>query len=262
MSIRRVIPLGAVALLLFLPAAARAEVAVRFAPETASLFIYEPFTLRLEVESDAPPETPELPAVPDLAVTTVRRLPSDPARRKHAFQIGLIAERDGILTVPPFAVRADGETVLTSALRLRISAPRPATEMDFGDRGRADRVAGRSTGHRDRDLDQCGVVCPLQTTPARNPAARGRALPPVPARSSRAGGGTDRVAGEQRSRGRPGRYSARRTAIPLVPLQAGSARAVRAAYAARPARVRPVGWRTPAGRVTELFLQPFLRGGR
>ncbi len=115
---------------LFLPAAS-AQVAVRFAPETASLFIYEPFTLRLEVESDAPPETPELPAVPDLAVTTIRRLPSDPTRRKHAFQIELIAERDGILTVPPFPVRADGETVLTSALRLRISAPRPATEMEL-----------------------------------------------------------------------------------------------------------------------------------
>ena len=130
MSIRRVILLGAFAMLLFL-SAARAEVAVRFAPETTSLFIYEPFTLRLDVESDTPPETPELPAVPDLAVTTVRRLPSDPTRRKHAFQFELIAERDGILTVPPFAVRADGETVLTSALRLRIRAPRPATEMDL-----------------------------------------------------------------------------------------------------------------------------------
>jgi hypothetical protein len=62
-------------------------------------------------------------------VTIVRRLPSDATRRLHAFQIGLIAERDGILTVPPFAVRAGGETVLTSALRLRIRAPRPATEM-------------------------------------------------------------------------------------------------------------------------------------
>ena len=129
MSIRGVIPLSAMALLLFLPATTRAQVAVRLAPETVSLFIYEPFTLRLEVESDAPPETPELPAVPDLAVTTVRRLPSDPTHRKHTLQIGLIAERDGILTVPPFAVRADGETVLTSALRLRISSPRPATEM-------------------------------------------------------------------------------------------------------------------------------------
>jgi hypothetical protein len=128
-------PLGAshkwflIPLLLFLPAAAHAQVAVQFALETASPFIYEPFTLRLEVESDAPPETPQLPAVPDLAVTSVRRLPADPARRKHAFQVELIAERDGILTVPPFAVRADGETVMTSALRLRIRSPRPAAEM-------------------------------------------------------------------------------------------------------------------------------------
>ncbi|MBW2278825.1 MAG: hypothetical protein JRF63_15135, partial [Deltaproteobacteria bacterium] len=129
MSIRRIIPMGVVALLLLMPGAACAEISVRLTAETASLFIYEPFTLRLEVESDAPPETPELPAVPDLAVTTVRRLPSDPAQRKHAFQIEMIAERDGILTVPPFAVRARGETTLTSALRLRISKPRSATEM-------------------------------------------------------------------------------------------------------------------------------------
>ncbi len=121
--------LGVVALLLLMPAAARAEMSVRLTPETASLFIYEPFTLRLDVESDALPETPELPAVPDLAVTSVRRLPSDPADRKHAFEIEMIAERGGILTVPPFAVRSGGETTLTSALRLRINEPRSATEM-------------------------------------------------------------------------------------------------------------------------------------
>ena len=118
-----------VALLLWMPGAASAEISAGLTAETASLFIYEPFTLRLEVESDAPPETPELPAVPDLAVTTVRRLPSDPAQRQHTFQIEMIAQRDGSLTVPPFAVRARGETTFTSALRLRIRRPRLATEM-------------------------------------------------------------------------------------------------------------------------------------
>jgi hypothetical protein len=130
-SICRIILLGTLALLLWMPKAACAEIAVRLTPESASRFIYEPFTLRLEVESDMPPEMPELPVVPDLAVTTVRRLPSDPAQRTHAFQIEMIAERDGFLTVPPFAVRAEGETKLTSALRLRISAPRSATEMSL-----------------------------------------------------------------------------------------------------------------------------------
>jgi hypothetical protein len=115
--------------LLLLTPAADAEVALRFVPETASLFLYEPFTLRLEVESDAPPETPELPAVPDLAVVTVRRLPSDPARRLHVFQIELIAERSGTLMVPPFAVRVDEQPVMTSPLRLQIGVARPATEM-------------------------------------------------------------------------------------------------------------------------------------
>jgi len=109
--------------------AAGAEVVVRFAPESTSLFLYEPFTLRLEVESDAPPETPELPAVPGLAVVTVRRLPADPALRQHVFQIVLIAERSGTLTVPPFAVRAGDESVLTPPLRLPIGVARPATEM-------------------------------------------------------------------------------------------------------------------------------------
>ena len=118
-------------LLLLFPAAARAEVTVRLAPETASLFIYEPFTLRLEVDCESPPQSPELPPVPDLAVTTVRRLPSDPARRLHAFQIELISERDGVVTLPPFAVHADDESVLTPALRLRINSPRRATEMEL-----------------------------------------------------------------------------------------------------------------------------------
>jgi hypothetical protein len=128
-SIHRVIPLGGIALLLLVPGAARKEMSARLTTETASLFVYEPFTLRLEIESDAAPESPELPEVPDLAVTTIRRLPSDPAQRKHVFQIELISERDGILTIPPFAVRARGETALTSALRLQISKPRSASEM-------------------------------------------------------------------------------------------------------------------------------------
>lgn len=129
MSIGRVIPSLGVALMLLMPRTARADIAVRLTPENASRFIYQPFTLRLEVECDAPPETPELPTVPDLTVTTVRRLPADPVQRKYAFQIEMIAERDGILTVPSFVVSARGETALTSALRLRIGTPRLATEM-------------------------------------------------------------------------------------------------------------------------------------
>lgn len=131
MSIRRIISLGVLALSLWMPGAVRAEVAVRLTPETASLFIYEPFTLRLEVESDTPVAAPELPAVPDLTVTTVRRLPSDPAARKQTFQIELIAERKGTVTIPPFPMRVEGETILTSPLRLRISEPRSASEMEL-----------------------------------------------------------------------------------------------------------------------------------
>lgn len=130
MNSGRVIALGAVALLLWAPAA-RAEITVHLAPDAATRFIHEPFALRLEVESDAPPETPDLPVVPDLAVVTVRRLPSDPSRGRHAFEIRLIAERDGVLALPPFAVRAGGESTSTPPLRLRIRAPRPAAEMSL-----------------------------------------------------------------------------------------------------------------------------------
>jgi len=119
----------AVAMILLMPRAARAEISARLTAETASLFVYEPFTLRLEIESDEPPDAPQLPTVPDLAVTAVRRLPSDPAQRKHAFQIEMLAERAGSLAVPPFAVRASGAITLTSPLRLRISRPCLATEM-------------------------------------------------------------------------------------------------------------------------------------
>lgn len=129
MSMGRTIPLGAVALLLLMPVVVRAEISAYLTAESASLFIYEPFTLRLEVESDTSPETPGLPAVPDLAVTSVRRLPSDTAQRRYAFEIEMIAERDGVLTMPPFTVHANGETTMTAPLRLQISKPRQASEM-------------------------------------------------------------------------------------------------------------------------------------
>ena len=171
MSIRRVMPLGVFALLLLMSGAVRAEISVRLTAETASLFIFEPFTLRLEVESDAPPETPELPAVPDLAVTTVRRLPSEPGQRKHAFQIEMIAERDGMLTVPPFAVRADGESTLTSALRLQIRTPRSATEMALAVTVEPTTLRVGQPATVSVTWEQCGVVCTVQTAPFRIPAS-------------------------------------------------------------------------------------------
>ena len=129
MSTSRIISLGVVALLLLMPAVVRAEMSVVLTSETASLFVYEPFTLRLEAECDEPPEIPKLPTVPDLAVTAIRRLPSDVARRKHAYEIEMIAERAGVVTVPPFVVRSRDESAQTSALRLQISQPRSASEM-------------------------------------------------------------------------------------------------------------------------------------
>ena len=171
MSIGRSISLSVLAVVLLMPRTVRAEMAAQLTPETASLLIYEPFTLRLEVESDTDPETPELPAVPGLAVTTVRRLPSDPARRKHVFQIEMIAERDGILTIPPFAVRARGEMTLTSALRLRISSARVRHRDGLESRRRTDHLESRATRDCYRHVEQRSVVCPVQATPVRNPAS-------------------------------------------------------------------------------------------
>jgi len=121
--------MGVLSLLLGMTDAAGADTMARLIPETATLLVYEPFTVRLEVESSTPPESPQLPEVADLAVTRVHRLASDPAQRKHVFQIEMIAERAGTLIIPPFPVRTQAETTLTPALRLRISKPRWATEM-------------------------------------------------------------------------------------------------------------------------------------
>ena len=129
MNIRRAIPVAAIGLLLLVAAAARGDVSAQLTSETATLFVYEPFTLHLDVQCDAPPETPELPEIPDVAVMSIRRLPSDPAQRKHGFQIEMISQRDGIVTIPSFPVWSRGESTMTSPLRLQLSRPRPANEM-------------------------------------------------------------------------------------------------------------------------------------
>jgi len=127
-SIRGLISLCAVVVGLT-PTVLRAEGAVRIAPEAASLFVHEPFALRLEVESEEPPQAPRLPSVTGLAVIAVRSLPPEAGSPMHRFEIGLIAEEPSLLVVPPFPVQVDGQTVWTSAVPLEILAPRPATEM-------------------------------------------------------------------------------------------------------------------------------------
>ena len=171
MSIFRVIPLGVVGLLLLMPGAVRAEIAVRLTPETASLFIYEPFTLRLEVESDTPPETPELPAVPDLAVTTVRRLPSDPAQRQTRLsdrddrRAGRHPDRTALCRA--YERRDDVNSRIASTNQLASVGYRD----DSGSHRRTCHVEGRATRDRYRHVEQRGVVCPVQAASFRNPAS-------------------------------------------------------------------------------------------
>ncbi len=131
MRVWSVIACTSLALVLLVAPPARAEVSAQLSSESATLLVHEPFRLRLEVHSDAPPEVPELPTVPDLAVVAVRRLPSEPAQRRHGFQIELICQREGTLTIPPFVVLARGESTRTNPLQLQIGQPRVASEMQL-----------------------------------------------------------------------------------------------------------------------------------
>ena len=131
MSSLRIISFGFLVVWLFAPDAAHAEISAELSADAASLFIYEPFTLHLTVESDSAPDVPEIPRVADVAVTTIRRLPAEPTRRRHSFEIELISEREGMITIPPFLVRSKDGATMTAALRLRIRKPRAAAEMSL-----------------------------------------------------------------------------------------------------------------------------------
>ncbi|MBL7017009.1 MAG: BatD family protein, partial [Kiritimatiellales bacterium] len=111
-----------------------AELTVKLEPIEASRFVYEPFSLQLEISGD----TAELPNVPSGSGYSITGVFQEPDSGNILIEI--IAEEPGILTVPPFAVSTSNESIQTPPLRLPISAPRRAREMDLSIRFSATRL--------------------------------------------------------------------------------------------------------------------------
>lgn len=99
---------------------AGAALSVHLTPQEASRFIYEPFSLLLQ--SDQSLQRPNVPDGPGYNVTEIREVPS-------GYQIELIANEAGTLTILPFAVTSDQEQAKTPVLRLPVGAPHPANQM-------------------------------------------------------------------------------------------------------------------------------------
>jgi len=104
---------------------AQAELSVSLKPEAASLFIYEPFTLLLEVNGEAEP--PQISSGGGFTVAGIAPVLSD--KPPQRFRIEIIPEQAGMLTVPPFKVKTKEGSVETAPLRIAVSAPRHADEM-------------------------------------------------------------------------------------------------------------------------------------
>ncbi|MFA7369207.1 MAG: BatD family protein [Kiritimatiellales bacterium] len=114
-------------LVIGLACSAQAELSVSLKPEAASLFVYEPFTLLLEVNGEAEP--PQIPAGGGFTVAGITPVPSD--KPPQRFRIEIIPEQAGMLTVPPFKVKTKEGSVETAPLRMAVSAPRRADEMEL-----------------------------------------------------------------------------------------------------------------------------------
>ncbi len=110
-----------------------AEPTVRPVPETASMFVHEPLTLRLEIRGGTP-ELPSLPETPGVAYSTARHSAPIMAGTEHVeiIRFEIVPERIGILTIPPITVRIDGKDIQSQPLRLNIMAPHPAAGMSLG----------------------------------------------------------------------------------------------------------------------------------
>ena len=156
-SIRRVIPLCAVALWL-MPPALSAEGAVQVGSRNR-----QPLHQRaVRAAAGSRERRPAGDAQSAGRARTGRCHRPPPALRpgppKTRLRDQLIAERDGILTVPPFAVQAGGETVMDRGVAPANPRAAPGDGDGSDDHGRADRVAGGSTRNGDRDLDQRRAV--------------------------------------------------------------------------------------------------------
>jgi len=105
---------------------ATAELTVSLKPEAESRFIFEPFMLVLSVNSENDPELPRIPSIGGFTVASI-----SPIADTQNFEIEIVPELEGVITIPPIEIRAGEETAQTRPLRLSIDAPRRATEMDL-----------------------------------------------------------------------------------------------------------------------------------
>lgn len=112
----------------------RAEPSVNVRSETASLIVDEPFRLRIEVGGVAgEPEIPAFPATPDFVISGVAHAPSLKINGQtvHILHVEIVPEREGILTLPPFTLKAGDSTIQTPPVRLSVTAPHRTGDMEL-----------------------------------------------------------------------------------------------------------------------------------
>jgi len=110
------------------------EPVARVVPEAASIFVYEPFTVRLEITgAGKEPELPSFPQTPGLTVSTIRHSPPTKfgAQTVQVIRIELVPERAGILTIPPIGVRVGDRDIQSPPLRVDVLTPHRAEGMDL-----------------------------------------------------------------------------------------------------------------------------------
>jgi hypothetical protein len=117
---------------------ASGQPAVEIVPQKLSHFPYEPIVLELRVTGARTPQVGEIAAVPGAKVIGV----TGPFDRQGAaggpaapvFLIELMAERDGLLAIPPIEVRDGAESASTPPFGIAIRKPRQAAEMSLAAR--------------------------------------------------------------------------------------------------------------------------------
>lgn len=102
----------------------QAELTAVLQPVEVSRFVYEPFTLRLEISAQA--NRPDIPVIAGCTVIGIVPIPGS-----KGFLIEMIAEEPGVLSMPPITVHAGEETASTAPLRLNVAAPRRAQKMQL-----------------------------------------------------------------------------------------------------------------------------------
>jgi hypothetical protein len=120
-----------------------AELAARAAIETEQPFVGQTLVFQIQVEGADSPERPDVSALrKDFAVqeaggaannsqsiTIVNGRVTRNVQRGFTFQYQLTPKHEGAIVIPPITVRADGRSVMTAPLQLRVSPP--AEIQDF-----------------------------------------------------------------------------------------------------------------------------------